>query len=206
MRTGRLLAALAAAFAISTPLSAHAQTEDKYPSVLPPADQPIIRRLPQPTLAVEGGAGLTGFTGGIGGLGAGWNVRVSGALSERFAIEGNYNGAVNQRADTRDNLIMTAVDVGGRYYLTAANALPLQPYLAAGVGYAGFAGRYGDAATLIVPVSVGADRMLTQKIKVGARFTYRPAFFDNLASPITPLGDSPGADTWSLLAQVGGGF
>jgi hypothetical protein len=202
MKTGRLLAALAAAVAIGAPLSAYAQQR----AGVPPADQPLIRRFPQPAYSVEGGAGIVGFTGGVGGLGAGWNVRVNGALSERFSLEANYTGSINQRADTRNNLVMTAVDVGGRYNLAPADALPLQPFVTAGVGYAGFAGRYGDGATLIVPVGVGADRMLTPNIKVGGRFTYRPAFFDNLASPITPLGDQPGADTWSLIANLGGGF
>jgi hypothetical protein len=166
-----------------------------------------MRRLPQPTVAVEGGAGLVGFVGGVGSLGPGWNVRVSGALNPRFALEGNYVGSINERADTRDTLVMTALDAGVRYNLVDASALPLQPFITAGVGYAGFAGKNGDAATLITPVSVGADRMLTPNIKVGGRFSYRPAFFDNLSSPATPRGaNPPGADTWSLLAQIGGGF
>jgi len=204
MRTGRVIAAFAAALAIGAPLSAHAQTR---PGGLPPADQPVIRRMPQPTLAVEGGAGIVGFVSGVGSTGLGWNVRVTGQMSERFAVEGNYVGSANERIDTRSSLVMTALDASLRYNLTLPDQLPVQPYVTAGVGYAGFAGRYGDAATLIVPLSAGAERMLTPNIKIGARLSYRPAFFDNLAATSTPAGENtPGADTWSLLAQLGGGF
>jgi len=203
MTTGRIVAALLAAVALGAPTLAHAQNNQ---GGMPPADQPVLNRLPQPVISVEGGAGIVGFLGGVGSLGPGWNVRVSGALNDRWSIEGNYLGSANTRADTRDTIVMTSLDAGFRYNLAAANRLPLQPFVNAGVGYAGFAGNYGDAFTLVVPVGVGADRMLTDNIKVGARFNYRPAFFDNMGSPITPVGDEPGADTWTLLGQIGGGF
>src|SRR5262245_44928676 len=99
MKTGRLTAAVAAALAIGAPLSAHAQTRAGR---FPPADQPMIQRLPQPKLAVEGGAGMVGFVGGVGTLGLGWNVRVTGTMSDRWSIEGNYVGSINERADTRN--------------------------------------------------------------------------------------------------------
>ncbi|MDC3961227.1 outer membrane beta-barrel protein [Polyangium jinanense] len=204
MTTGRIVAALVAFAALGAPSLAHAQNTR---AGLPPADQPAIREIPRPTsFSVEGGAGIVGFLGGVGALGPGWNVRVTGAINDRWAIEGNYLGSTNTRADTRTQLVMTSLDAGARYNLAAADRLPLQPFVVAGVGYAGFAGSYGDGFTLIVPVGVGADRMLTENIKVGARFNYRPAFFDNLGSPITPPNDEPGGDTWTLLAQIGGGF
>ncbi|MRG92437.1 outer membrane beta-barrel protein [Polyangium spumosum] len=204
MTTGRIVAAVLAFAALGAPTLAHAQNNQ---GGMPPADEPVIQRVPRPqSFSVEGGAGVVGFLGGVGSLGVGWNVRITGAINDRWALEGNYLGSANTRADTRDSLVMTSLDAGLRYNLAAANALPLQPFVVGGVGYAGFAGNYGDAFTLVVPVGVGADRLLTENIKVGARFNYRPAFFDNLGSPITPAGDEPGADTWSLLAQVGGGF
>lgn len=173
---------------------------------LPPADQPMLKRLPQPVLTVEGGGGIVGFVGGTGAPGPGWNLRVAGALSDRVAIEGNYLGSVNERTDTKDALVMTAIDAGIRYNVLLAEEFPVQPFVVGGVGYAGFAGQNGDPAMLVVPLVVGAERLLTPNIKIGARFSYRPAFFDDLSTPKTPRGDNPGADTWTLLAQVGGGF
>ncbi|MDI1479701.1 outer membrane beta-barrel protein [Polyangium sp. y55x31] len=204
MTTGRIVAALVAFAALGAPSLAYAQN---YRAGLPPADQPAIRQIPRPTsFSVEGGAGVIGFLGGVGALGPSWNVRVTGAINDRWAVEGSYLGSSNTRADTRTQLVMTSLDAGVRYNLVPANRFPLQPFVAGGIGYAGFAGRYGDAFTLVIPVGVGADRMLTENIKVGARFNYRPAFFDHLGPPTMPVGDQPGADTWSLLAQVGGGF
>jgi hypothetical protein len=173
---------------------------------LPPADQPIIRRIPQPVVSVEGGGGVVGFVGGTGAPGPAWNLRVTGALTERVAIEGNYLGSVNERSDTKESLVMTALDAGVRYNILLPEQFPIQPFVVGGVGYAGFAGRYGDTAMLTVPVVIGGERLLTPNIKVGARFSYRPAFFDDLSTPTTPRGEAPGADTWTLLAQIGGGF
>lgn len=225
MKTG-LIAALVAVVAIGAPTSVRAQ--DAAPAQepnaqapapqaqpapaqgrvagLPPADQPMIRRIPQPVLSVEGGGGVVGFVGGIGDPGPAWNLRVTGALSDRFAIEGNYLGSVNERTDTKDSLVMTALDVGVRYNILLPEQFPIQPFVVGGAGYAGFAGRYGDTAMLTVPLVIGGERLLTPNIKVGARFSYRPAFFDDLSTPTTPRGDNPGADTWTLLAQIGGGF
>ncbi|MDI1444669.1 outer membrane beta-barrel protein [Polyangium sp. 6x1] len=204
MTTARIVAALVACAALGAPTLAHAQDTRRG---MPPADQPMIREIPRPTaFTVEGGAGIVGFLSGVGGVGPGWNVRVTGMINDRWAVEGNYLGSANTRADTRTQLVMTSLDAGIRYNLAEANRLPLQPFVAGGVGYAGFAGRYGDGFTLVVPVAVGADRMLTENIKVGARFNYRPAFFDHLGAPNIPVGDQPGADTWNLLAQIGGGF
>ena len=147
-----------------------------------------------------------GFVGGVGAPGPAWNLRVTGAMSDRFSIEGNYLGSVNERSDTKDSLVMTAIDAGLRYNVLLPHEFPVQPFVVGGVGYAGFAGRNGDPAMLIVPLVAGAERLLTPNIKVGARFSYRPAFFDDLSTPTTRRGDKVGADTWSLLAQIGGGF
>jgi hypothetical protein len=173
---------------------------------LPPADQPVVRRIPRPIVSVEGGGGVVGFVGGAGKPGPAWNLRVSGALSDRFAIEGNYMGSVNERSDNNETLVMTALDAGVRYNILLPEQFPVQPFVVGGAGYAGFAGRYGDPAMLTLPLVAGAERLLTPNIKVGARFSYRPAFFDNLATPLTPRGETQGADTWTLLAQIGGGF
>ncbi|HMY18608.1 MAG TPA: hypothetical protein PKA58_19915, partial [Polyangium sp.] len=126
---------------------------------LPPADQPILKRLPQPVLTVEGGGGIVGFVGGTGAPGPGWNLRVAGALSDRVAIEGNYLGSVNERTDTKQALVMTAIDAGIRYNVLLAEEFPVQPFVVGGVGYAGFAGQNGDPAMLVVPLVVGAERL-----------------------------------------------
>jgi len=173
---------------------------------LPPADQAVLKRIPQPVFSIEAGGGVVGFVGGTGAPGPGWNVRITGAMSDRFAIEGNYLGSVNERTDTKDTLVMTAIDAGLRYNILLPEEFFVQPFVVGGAGYAGFAGRNGDPAMLVVPLVLGAERLLTPNIKVGARFSYRPAFFDDLSTPSTPRGDTPGADTWTLLAQIGGGF
>ncbi|UQA59756.1 hypothetical protein E8A73_004430 [Polyangium aurulentum] len=206
MKIRGLVAVALAAAAMAPVASAHAQQGPARRTGLPNADQPVIRNWPQPTLSVEGGAGIVGFVGGAASLGPAWNVRVSGAVSDRFVLEGNYVGGLSERADTGDSLVMTALDAGGRYNILLPDQSPVVPFVGAGVGYAGFAGRYGDAATLIVPVNGGVERMLTENIKVGARFTFRPAFFDDLGTDLPGSRGQPGADTWSLLAQVGGGF
>jgi hypothetical protein len=224
MKAG-LVAALLAAVAIGAPMSARAQTAPgqvqgpegvQTPQAqpnqgrvagLPPADEPMIQRIPKPhTLSVEGGGGVVGFVGGTGAPGPAWNLRITGAMTPRFAVEGNYLGSVNQRSDTKDSLVMTSVDVGLRYNILLPEQFPVQPFVVGGAGYAGFAGRYGDPATLVLPVAVGAERLLTPAIKVGARFSYRPTFFDDLSGPTTARGSKPGASTWTLLAQIGGGF
>lgn len=173
---------------------------------LPPADQPMVKRIPRPVVAVEGGGGVVGFVGGTGKPGPAWNLRVTGTMSDRWSVEGNYMGSVNERSDTGDSLVMTGIDVGVRYNLLLPDQFPVLPFVVGGAGYAGFAGRNGDPAMLVVPLVVGAERLLTPNIKVGARFSYRPAFFDDLSTPSTPRRETPGADTWTLLAQIGGGF
>lgn len=227
MRTG-LVTALLAGVAIGAPTlalaqqTAPAQLETQAPQAqqvpaqapqaqgriagLPPADQPMIKRIPQPVVSIEGGGGVVGFVGGTGTPGPAWNLRVTGSLSDRFAIEGNYLGSVNERSDTKESLVMTAIDAGVRYNLLLPEQFPVQPFVVGGVGYAGFTGSNGDPATLVVPLVVGGERLLTPNIKVGARLSYRPAFFDDLSTPNTKKGDKPGADTWTLLAQIGGGF
>jgi hypothetical protein len=218
MRTG-LLAASLAVVAMGVSTSARAQQPaptdtqgnnappiEARPAGLPPADQPMLRRIPRPVISVEGGGGIVGFVGGVGAPGPAWNLRVTGTMTERVAIEGNYLGSVNERSDTKDSLVMTAIDAGVRYNLLLPEQFPVQPFVVGGVGYAGFAGRNGDPATLVVPLVVGAERLLTPNIKVGARFSYRPTFFDDLSTPTTPRGDHPGADMWTLLGQIGGGF
>lgn len=224
MRT-ELVAVLVAVVAMGAPTSARAQQsapaqepvqeqgarEQTRPAEgrvagLPPADQPVLKRIPQPVISVEGGGGVVGFVGGTGAPGPAWNLRVTGVMSDRISIEGNYLGSVNERSDTKDSLVMTAIDAGLRYNLMLPEQFPVQPFVVGGVGYAGFAGRNGDPAMLVVPLVLGAERLLTPNIKVGARFSYRPAFFDDLSTPATRRGDKPGADTWTLLAQIGGGF
>ncbi len=220
MRTG-LVAALLAVVVMGAPTSARAQqpapAQPQEPTAqtapaqgrsmgLPSADQPVLQRIPQPVISVEGGGGVVGFVGGVGAPGPAWNLRVTGAMSDRFSIEGNYLGSVNERSDTKDSLVMTAIDAGLRYNVLLPEQFFVQPFVVGGVGYAGFAGRNGDPAMLVVPLVVGAERLLTPSIKVGARFSYRPAFFDDLSGPTTRRGETPGADTWTLLAQIGGGF
>jgi hypothetical protein len=174
----------------------------------PPADRPLLPERIQPTsISVEGGAGVLGYISGTAAVGPAWNVRATVGLSERFAVEGNYTGSVNRRSDRTGSLVYTAVDADVRYNILRADQAPLQPYLAAGIGYVGYAGPGGDGAAVTTPVGVGVERLITPRIKAGARVNVRPAFFDNLAQEGAEA-DTPatGGGAWNLLANVGGAF
>lgn len=172
---------------------------------LPPADQPLIPAKIEPVwISFEGGAGILGYLGGTAALGPAWNVRVAGILSERVAIEGSYLGSLNRRVDRESRLVYTGVDADVRYNILRADQAPVQPFVAAGLGYAAVLGEYGDATVLTFPLSVGVERLLSPYIKIGARLNVRPAVLDDLGTPSER--NPPGADTWSLTAHFGGGF
>jgi hypothetical protein len=202
---------VAAGLLSTGPAWAEPQGNDQPPSINvpvpqpPPADQPLIQEIPTPhALSVEGGAGLLGYISGTGRLGPAWNVRVSGALSPRFAVEANYVGAANRRSDDTGTLTYTTLDAGVRYNLLLSDQAPVQPYLSAGAGYAAWIGPGGAPAGLVMPVSVGVERLLTPEIKIGARFQLRPSFFEDLGHP--DQRNPPGGSTWALIAGAGGAF
>lgn len=169
---------------------------------MPPADQPLIRRVPEPRFSVEGGAGALGYIGGGAAIGPTWNVRVTASVNPSWAGELAYTGSSNSVPRENDTLVLTGIDASARYNILRADQAPVQPFVTAGIGYAGWAGDNGDPFALTIPVSVGAERMLTRNVKVGARFTVKPAFFDELG----PGRDAPGGDSWSLAGNVGGAF
>jgi hypothetical protein len=213
MITRRMAAAALTLAATTAAPAAFAQTTNPNAPPLPalptppPADRPILPARIQPRLSFEAGAGVLGYISGTAALGPAWNARVSGNLNERFALEGNYTGSVNRRSDRTGTLVYTAVDADVRYNILRADQAPLQPYLAGGIGYVGFAGPGGDGAALTIPVAIGAERMITQQIKAGARFNVRPAFFDNLAHDWERANaPATSGSVWSLLANVGGSF
>lgn len=170
----------------------------------PPADQPLVRNIPKPLFSVEGGAGLLGYLGGTGRLGPAWNVRVTADFTPRFAAEGTYVGAANRRSDDTGTLTYISFDGALRYNVLRADEAPVQPFLAAGLGYAGWAGPGGAPAALVIPVSAGVERMLTERIKIGARLMVRPSFFESLGHGYEK--NPPGGSTWALLAGAGGAF
>lgn len=170
----------------------------------PPADVPLIRKIPTPILSVDGGVGVIGYIGGTAGLGPAWNVRVTGELSPRFAVEGNYVGAANRRSDGTGTLAYTSLDADLRYNILRADQAPVEPFVTAGLGWAGFIGPGGTGASMVVPINVGVERLLTEHIKIGARFALRPALFADLGHPYER--NPPGGDTWALIANVGGYF
>jgi hypothetical protein len=201
------IGAISAIGAFAAPVAAQGtppSTINVPPREPPPADRPLIKRVPKPSISVDGGAGVLGYINGTGRLGPAWNVRVTGEFTPRIAIEGNYVGASNKRADGTGTLTYTSLDADVRYNVLRADQAPVQPYLAAGLGYAGWFGPGGRAASLVIPLSAGVERMLTQNIKIGARFTLRPSFFDDLG--YRGQRNPPGGDSWGLLANVGGAF
>ncbi|MGK3960146.1 hypothetical protein WMF38_44740 [Sorangium sp. So ce118] len=183
---------------------ARADQQGRPAGNVPPADQPLIRRIPEPSIAVEGGFGMLGYLGGTAGVGPTWNVRVTGTMSPRLAVEGNYIGSVNQRATLGRSLVMTSLDAGVRYNVLRADEAIVQPFVVAGVGYTGWAGEGGDAFAVSVPLTVGVERLVTRNIKLGARLNFRPAFFDDLT--VRGAASQTGGDSWALLAHGGGAF
>lgn len=204
---GQITAAMAATFPALAQQGRSANPNQPAPSGPPPADRPLVPAHIQPTLSFEGGAGVLGYISGTAAVGPAWNARVTASINERFAVEGNYTGSVNRRSDQSGSLVYTAVDADLRYNLLHADQFPVQPYLAGGIGYVGYAGPGGDGAAVSIPVAVGAERLITEHIKAGARFNLRPAFFDDLSHKDQPANTAAtGGSVWSLLANVGGAF
>jgi len=171
----------------------------------PPADRPLIKEVPRPTAFIlDGGAGVLGYIGGTGRVGPAWNVRFTADFSRRFAAEANYLGSANSRSDGTGALLYSSLDAGVRYNILRADEAPVQPYLTAGLGWGGWFGPGGTPFSLVIPVSAGVERMLTERIKIGARFDLRPAFFANLGHGYEK--DPPGGSTWALVANVGSTF
>ena len=204
------MAAIGAATSLAA-LPAWAQGTNEPPSVNvqvptpPPADQPLVKRVPKPTgISVDAGAGVLGYVGGTGRLGPAWNVRVTADFTPRFALEGNYVGAANARSDQSGTLAYNSVNASVRYNVLRADEAPVQPFVTGGIGWAGWIGPGGTPASLVLPVSAGVERMLTERVKVGARLDVRPAFFDDLGHGYEK--NPPGGSTWALIVNAGGGF
>jgi hypothetical protein len=214
MTMRRMVAAGLAAAAMTASLPALAQpppggNPNTPPPIAgpPPADRPILPARIQPTIVVEGGAGVLGYIAGTASIGPAWNARVTAYITPRWAAEGNYTGSVNRRTDQTGSLVYTAVDADVRYNLLRADQFVVQPYVVGGLGYVGYIGPGGDGAALTTPVAFGAERLITEQIKAGARFNLRPAFFDDLShgwEKANAAGTTGGV--WTLLANVGGAF
>jgi hypothetical protein len=202
-------AGVAVCLAASTPALAQDAPAGQPPSIdvtvpqpPPAADQPLVQHVPMPTFSVEGGAGVLGYLNGTGRLGPAWNVRVTAEFSPRFAAEANYLGAANRRSDDTGTLTYTTLDAGVRFNVLLADEAPLQPFVTAGLGYAAWIGPGGAPAGLVIPVSAGVERMLTANVKIGARLTVRPSFFEDLGFGWER--NPPGGSTWALLVGAGG--
>lgn len=207
MRTRASIAAVTITLASATQALAQGNTPPPVNIQVPqppPADRPLITRIPKPSFAVEGGAGLLGYVTGAGRLGPSWNVRVTADFTPRVGLEASYVGAANRRSDNTGTLTLTSLDAGVRYNILRADEAPVQPYVAVGIGYAGWAGPGGTPAAVVLPITVGVERLLTEHVKVGARLNLRPAFFDDLGHGNEK--NAPGGDSWSLTAGAGGAF
>ncbi len=131
-------------------------------------------------------------------------MRVTGEFTPRLAGEASYLGAANRRSDDTGTLTYTTVDAGVRYNLLLADQAPVQPFLAAGLGYAAWIGPGGAPGGLAIPVSLGVERLLTEHVKIGARLNLRPSFFEDLGHGYEK--SPPGGSTWALTAGAGGAF
>lgn len=170
----------------------------------PPANQPLVTNVPKPEYSVEGGAGLLGYINGAGKVGPAWNVRVTAEFTPRIAAEGNYVGAANARSDEAGTLVYNSFDGGFRYNILRADEAPVQPYAVIGLGYAGWSGPGGSPAALVIPGTIGVERMLTEHIKIGARFNLRPSFGEDLSRGVER--NPQGGSAWSMLVGAGGAF
>lgn len=208
MRTRGLVAAgLCVAAAHATP--ARAQENPPPPGAgipaPPPADRPLIREVPRPTgLLLDGGMGVLGFISGTGRVGPAWTVRFTADFSRRFAAEAAYTGSVNTRADNTGSLVYTALDGTLRYNILRADEAPVQPYVSAGLGWSAWIGPGGTPFSIGVPLAAGVERMLTDRVKIGARLQVRPTFFDDLGHG--EEANPPGGDSWMLSVNAGGAF
>ncbi|HSN98184.1 MAG TPA: outer membrane beta-barrel protein [Candidatus Nanopelagicales bacterium] len=206
MKTRGLVAVGLTALATVTFAGIAGAQEQPGPAMnVPPADEPLIERIPEPSYSVEGGFGILGYVGDAAAVGPAWNVRLTARINPRFAGELSYTGAASEANRVNETLVMTGIDASVRYNILRADEAIVQPFVAAGVGYAGWAGAGGDPFALTVPVSAGVERMLTPNVKIGARLNVKPAFFDEIGTAPRD-GDAPGGDTWSLVGNVGGAF
>jgi len=175
---------------------------------VPHADQPLVPEDVEPMFGFEGGAGILGFFDGAASIGPAWEARLRAHFTPTWALEATYLGSVNDREDNDSTMVTTQIDASARYNAFRAFNLPLQPFVTAGLGYAGFSGDDGDMATLLVPLGLGVDRALTPNIRVGARFDFRLVFGEDLDTPRDRVmdEDGPGGDNWSVVAHLGGQF
>jgi hypothetical protein len=172
------------------------------------ADQPLLPPDTEPVFGFEGGAGILGYLGGTASVGPTWQARVRAHLTPSWAVEATYLGGASERDDNDATMVTTQIDGSVRYNAFRNYNLPVQPFVTAGLGYAGFAGDDGDLLAFVIPLGVGADRALTRNIRLGARFNFRPVFGEDLATPRDQIEgeDGPGGDTWSVAAHLGGQF
>jgi hypothetical protein len=204
--TMRALVGIGIGIGLAMGLSAAPARAQQGAERAPRADEPLLPANFKPTLTldVEAGAGVLGYIGGTAGLGPAWVIRGILGMTRRIAIEGNYLGSLNERSGRPGSLIYTGLDASFRYNFLLPEETPIVPFLTAGVGYAAYIGRDGDAAAMTFPIAVGVERLLFRHVKIGARLNMRPSVFDNLGVP----GEErpPGGDTWSLTANLGGAF
>ena len=210
----KMLAVGSAAIVLTAVMSASAQqtpetTQGVGAAEPPRADRPIVPPDVEPVFAFEGGAGMLGYLGGTAAIGPAWQARIRANFTPMWAVEATYLGAVNDRSDNDEMMLTTQIDGSVRFNAFRNYNLPVQPFLTAGVGYAGFATDEGsDLAALVLPIGAGVDRALTPNLRLGARFNLRPVVGDNLQTDRQrAMGDEgSGGDSWSLAAHIGGEF
>ena len=163
-----------------------------------------------PMITFEAGGGVVGYLDGETNAGPAWTARIRANLTPEVGIETGYLGSIHDRNETDDFdwMVTTQVDGSLRVSPFGSYNLPMNPYAAAGVGYAGFSGNDGDMMALVVPLAVGADSQLTRNISAGARLSIRPVFLEDLStSRDREMGrEGAGGDHWTATAHLGGSF
>lgn len=197
------------------------------PPVAPAAGDPMIGSDPEaygvterprrPMASIQVGGGVVNFVGeearGRTNVGGGWEVRLGFAPWQILGVEAAYVGSahdVNQPGfDDGAYLLGNGAEANLRLNipLTMGN-VTVAPFAFGGAGWT----RYdlmdtdstpeglGDGEDNILTLPVGAGvAMSLSRFYLDARFTYRPAFDENL------FGDQD-LDTWGVAAHVGSVF
>jgi hypothetical protein len=146
------------------------------------------------------GAGSLAYrSGNIGGGSGAWNVAFGYTPFRFTTIEAGYTGAVGN-ASGAGNLVATMVE--GALRVNPIPGYRFAPYALAGVGWGGFHETVfaSDNATVTVPLGAGFDVHVTDRIDLGARFTYRIVAADSVGER------GASADNWSTITRIGARF
>lgn len=168
----------------------------------------IAQRVKVPSLpdrhSIAVGSGvLSYFDGGAPGSGPAWDVRYAYRIFPNLSIEAGYTGAASEAAIS--GAVVASIFQGDARFHPFATSLRqgrLDPYFLAGAGWGAFSGTdtTSDNGTFVVPLGLGADYGISDRLMAGGRFTYHLVANDHIGELRTA------ADNWALIARLGAKF